>query len=269
MEPLKNKLVRAGEPGHETAGHDTAAAPSGESIMERVSAQLIARILDTIYDPGYRLPSERDLAQELAASRVAVREAFRRLQEWRMISIRRGSGATVLPRNQWSSMALWAVLKHALENGDTSLVVTLVSDALAIRRSLLLEMIGRAAPNLKGQSLGVERLVVNQVWARRADPKGFVELDQSLIPRVLERADMLASVWILNSLADVYSQVMRDFIGAFKVPRSYRAQMMTMLDCLERGESDAARAALETYLDRLDRAVISILPESIADALLE
>jgi DNA-binding FadR family transcriptional regulator len=54
---------------------------------------LRAAILDGTYAPGAALPSERQLSDELGASRHAVREALKRLQQAGLISISQG-GAT-------------------------------------------------------------------------------------------------------------------------------------------------------------------------------
>jgi GntR family transcriptional regulator len=46
--------------------------------------------------PGERLPSESELCQQYGVSRVTVRSAIRSLQEASIISVRHGSGSTVL-----------------------------------------------------------------------------------------------------------------------------------------------------------------------------
>jgi DNA-binding FadR family transcriptional regulator len=54
---------------------------------------LRARILDGTYPPDAPLPSERQLSEDLGASRHAVREALKRLQQAGLIAISQG-GAT-------------------------------------------------------------------------------------------------------------------------------------------------------------------------------
>ncbi|HWT94005.1 MAG TPA: winged helix-turn-helix domain-containing protein, partial [Solirubrobacteraceae bacterium] len=75
-------------------GWTSAAADRGESkVSERVHAALRTRILDGTYAEGEALPGERKLSEELGASRHAVREALKRLQQANLIAISQG-GAT-------------------------------------------------------------------------------------------------------------------------------------------------------------------------------
>lgn len=84
--------------------------PAPLPVSETIAAELRRQILGGKYDPGDRLPSERDLAVKLGAHRSSVREALRKLEEQRMIRIRPGGGARVLPLEQ----AGLAVLPHLL-----------------------------------------------------------------------------------------------------------------------------------------------------------
>jgi GntR family transcriptional repressor for pyruvate dehydrogenase complex len=72
---------------------------SGQSRLrsDEIAAELRRQILGGKYEPGERLPSERDLAAKLGVHRSSVREALKKLEHVGMISIRRGGGARVLP----------------------------------------------------------------------------------------------------------------------------------------------------------------------------
>jgi DNA-binding FadR family transcriptional regulator len=62
-------------------------------LSDRIHAQLRADILSGALPPGAAVPSERRLSEELGASRHAVREALKRLQESGLVRISHG-GAT-------------------------------------------------------------------------------------------------------------------------------------------------------------------------------
>lgn len=67
--------------------------PVGETRSDAIHRALRRAILDGTYAPGAALPSERQLSEELVASRHAVREALKRLQQAGLIAISQG-GAT-------------------------------------------------------------------------------------------------------------------------------------------------------------------------------
>lgn len=243
---------------------DAAVSPrQAPSVMEEVCRSLLGAILDGTHPPGARLPSERELSAGLGASRVAVREALRRLQEWRIVECRRGSGTTVLPRRHWTGMALGASLAQALSGGEPEGGVGLVQDGLALRRSLLVEMIERGAPRLAGRCLDRPRELVRRAWAQRADLVAFLQEDREVIPLLLEEAGLYASLWTLNSLADPYLKTMEVLLGRFTVPASYLPAMNTMIAALEIGDGVEAHRALGRFLDDLDESVRASLPAAL------
>ncbi|MGJ8528087.1 FadR/GntR family transcriptional regulator [Maritalea sp.] len=67
------------------------------SIVDAVVDQIEALILNGVLRDGYKLPSERDLAEQMSASRPKVREALKLLEENDLIISRHGEGTFVAP----------------------------------------------------------------------------------------------------------------------------------------------------------------------------
>jgi GntR family transcriptional repressor for pyruvate dehydrogenase complex len=67
---------------------------------QTITAQVVSYILDVIkkgqVKPGERLPTEKQLTEELSVSRTCVREAIKSLESLRLISVRPKIGAVVL-----------------------------------------------------------------------------------------------------------------------------------------------------------------------------
>src|SRR6201994_77223 len=59
---------------------------------ERIAERLVTAIALGEFEPGQRLPSERDLAATLEVSRTTVREALQRLHAAGYVTTRRGRG---------------------------------------------------------------------------------------------------------------------------------------------------------------------------------
>ena len=68
------------------------------SSYTEVSRQLRTGILSGTYPPGSRLPSERELSEQIGVSRVTIRRALRILEEERLVQRRQGSGTYVSPK---------------------------------------------------------------------------------------------------------------------------------------------------------------------------
>lgn len=65
------------------------------TAADRAAGGIRALIASGDYGPGDRLPSERDLAQQLGVSRPALREGIGRLRSGGVLDARRGSGTYV------------------------------------------------------------------------------------------------------------------------------------------------------------------------------
>lgn len=66
-------------------------------VAERIVRQIERQLTESDLGPGDRLPTERELAKLVGASRASVREAYRILQERGQLEIRHGVGVFVVP----------------------------------------------------------------------------------------------------------------------------------------------------------------------------
>lgn len=71
--------------------------PLGDEIRDAILADFIA---SGATPAGERLPTEAELCERYAVSRVTVRAALRSLQETGLIVVRQGLGSTVLPQSE-------------------------------------------------------------------------------------------------------------------------------------------------------------------------
>jgi DNA-binding FadR family transcriptional regulator len=86
------------------------AAEPRRSLPETVADRIQAKILDGTFRAGDRLPPERDLAEQLQVNRSSLREALKKLQQLRLITIQQGSGITVRRPDEASFDLVWSLL---------------------------------------------------------------------------------------------------------------------------------------------------------------
>ncbi len=79
---------------------------SRQSLSDAVFEQLRDQIVRGQRPPGSRLPSERLLCEALGVNRGAVREALRRLEQARLVSVRHGGSSHVLDFRACASLDL-------------------------------------------------------------------------------------------------------------------------------------------------------------------
>jgi DNA-binding FadR family transcriptional regulator len=102
---------------------------------------LVADIASGALPVGERLPSEVELAHRFGVSRGVARECLRSLEERGLVTVKHGSGATVLPPVDWDMLnpdVIEAVLRS--DHG-----AALLGDYLECRRLLEIEAAGLAA----------------------------------------------------------------------------------------------------------------------------
>ncbi len=214
------------------------------SVVDPIVESLTGEIVRGEHAPGVRLPAERDLAGRFGASRISVRDALRRLEELRLVSVRRGSGATVRNRREWSLEALPACVRH----GGVAPAPAVLEDLFSLRRAVILHAVREVARRVGPGDLGPAREVLSEAWAARRDDERFVALDLEAQRRVLEAAGMLATLWLVNDLAAVYGEMAGLF--AVPVPEDYVAVYTDIFDALEAGDGEGAAAVLDAYLIR-------------------
>lgn len=112
--------------------------PMATALADR----LVTAIAVGEFQPGQRLPAERDLSAQLGLSRNTVREALARVARLGMLDIRRGRNGGAYVTNQWTDETadsvratlepLWSELEPAFDM--RRLVESLVAGTAAERR---------------------------------------------------------------------------------------------------------------------------------------
>ena len=81
-----------------------------QSVTDAVFEQLRDQIVSGELSPGSALPAERVLCEALGVNRGSVREALRRLQQSRLVSVRHGGTSQVLDYRDSAGLDLLAEL---------------------------------------------------------------------------------------------------------------------------------------------------------------
>src|SRR5258706_14191104 len=98
-----------------------------QSLSDAVFEQLRGQILTGAMAPGSPLPAERVLCEALGVNRGSVREALRRLEQSRLVSVRHGGTSHVLDYRASAGLDLLAELIIAPGGGfDTRVVRAIV-----------------------------------------------------------------------------------------------------------------------------------------------
>lgn len=218
---------------------------------------LLSDIARGTHPPGARLPSERDLATQLGASRPTVREALRKLAEWGLVKARRGSGIVVQPKRDWALEALPAYLRFGKPGPDEPGIGQLIRDLLTLRTKLLTDLTRTIAPRLDAQNIQRARDALEAAWANRSGPE-FFDHDFEIFRRLAEGAGFLPALWLLNRIGSVYIEIARP-MGQMGPPDDYLESYHRFFAALQRRDGEEAGRLLEEYFDRHDERLLAAI----------
>ncbi len=142
--------------------------PSRQSLSNTVRAQILTDlIISGVVAPGERMPTEADLCERYAVSRITVRAALRSLSDAGYIDIRQGLGSTVLPRaetlvqglDQLSSLDSLAADQNSLTTAEVDIEEVALDEAIAKQMGL---------------DAGIATLVVRRLKLHRGTPVAWI-----------------------------------------------------------------------------------------------
>lgn len=157
------------------------------SLASEIEAELRDDILRGQYRPGERLPSERDLAARFNASRGAVREALKKLEQLGLADIRPG-GVRVVPIED----ATLEVLGHLLALNETP-DPRLVSEVLNVIGALMSMSARTAIQQASDEQIEKMRSIIRNLLDQPDGPHPdwrdlavyFTEVNQNLVLRLV------------------------------------------------------------------------------------
>ena len=225
---------------------------SPEKLSQTVVRQIEQLILRGILRPGERLPSERDLAEELGVSRPSLRDALADLAERGLLVSRAGSGVFVA---DVLGSAFSPALIQLFASHDEA-----VSDYIAFRRDIEGLAAERAAKLGSETDLQVIDTIFRKMEAahQKRDPSDEAQLDAEFHMAIIEASHNVIMLHMLRSMFDLLRQGVfynRQMLFRNRMTRDQLLdQHRAMNIALQARDPAAARAAVEAHLAYVEQA---------------
>jgi GntR family transcriptional regulator, transcriptional repressor for pyruvate dehydrogenase complex len=234
-------------------------APAAGNIAATVFSDLRRAILSGEFAAGERLPGERELAQKYQTNRNTLREAVRRLEHARLVTVRHGQGVTVCDFRKTGTLEL---LPPFLENSkDLGEIAHLLEDILPARLLVLEYATKLAAERAAPQDVARIRDITDLLIAAfdRRDPVVIAHGFQRWLDALIEAGHSVAVRWIANPFLDAYRELLDRFPALWVLEPSFPQHLRDVAAGIERGDEAAAIVALRGYYERVDRALMQTL----------
>jgi GntR family transcriptional repressor for pyruvate dehydrogenase complex len=215
-----------------------------DRLYRKIARQLSDLIAAGEFTPGQRLPSERDLAQQLGVSRPSVREALIALEIEGKVEVRVGSGVFVIgPRA--------TPVERASDEGEGPF------ELLAARSAVEGETAALAAREATPAELEEIRATVEELGRLANDDPENDPVDRRFHLAIARASHNGALVWVVQMLWDQGRGTMwRRMEKHFQTPalraatvRDHRA----IFKAIEARDGRGARSAMHKHLARVSR----------------
>jgi DNA-binding FadR family transcriptional regulator len=239
-------------------------APAASNIAVTVYKDLRHQILSGELAAGARLPGERELAAKYGTNRNTLREAVRRLEQARLVTVRHGQGVTVTDFRKTGTMELLAAfLETASDMGE---VVKMLEDILPARL-MVIEFAGRLAAR-RANEKDHERLqsITEELVAAfdRGDPVIVAHGFQQWLDAVIDAGHSVPVRWIANPFLEAYRDLMDLFPALWVLEPSFPQHLRDFLRSLIAADESGLVKVTRDYYRRIDAALLRALDGALA-----
>jgi DNA-binding FadR family transcriptional regulator len=232
-------------------------------VFEFVCESIRQQVTDGMLQPGDKLPAERDLAEQLAVSRNAVREALRSLEMSGVLEFRKGvyGGAFI---REASSSGIRTSISDMLAIGNISL-----GDLSEARTSLLTTAVRLACE--RGQDEDLDRLEANIQRSAELEDGHDVAAMIDTITEFYVLLGNSAHNGVLRILIEAVTDVAHDLLVKINPTDSpnLAAIRRRVLTALRARDADAAERLIVEHMHFLHRYVADRGGAIIIEASLE
>jgi GntR family transcriptional repressor for pyruvate dehydrogenase complex len=230
--------------------------PSHSRLEQTIFRDLRDHIIRGDIPADQRLPAERQLAERYGANRNTVREAIRKLEQARLVTVRHGQGVTVCDFRQTATIEILAPFLEACP--DPAERIAVMSDLLAARNQVVGYAVDLAVQRHQPEH---ERRLAELAERLRerfeaADARAVAELTQGWLEALIDAARSLPIRWLANPFLELHEGLIDRFPGLCVLEPGLPEYLHGFLEAFEVGESARCRALTHAYFERVDRLLL-------------
>jgi len=234
------------------------------SRPDEVFERLRSRIVSGAFQPGQRLPTERELAAALGVNRSSVREALKHLEFLELIEVVHGQGAFV--RDLSHSSALQLV--ETLVRDPGTVTPDLMRQILEFRRHATLQLVDLSARNRRPEHIERARQLLERESEIGADPNAALELDIAMNALLGEASGNLLYQIVTNLFTKLLRRLGPIYYNASRDHSRSQQNHRELLGALADGDPEAAQRIVRVMLDYSEAKILAAIDELDAQGLI-
>ncbi len=215
-----------------------------ERLYQRIVEQIQHRIVTGELKVGDQLPSERELAEQFAVSRIAVREAVKALREKGLVEIRPGKGTFIT--NSTSDVvrkSLNMLMKFGATDGSSNLV--------EVREILEPEIAALAATRITDEQIAAMADAVGIMDKALDNIDIYVESDLDFHLALAQATQNPIIPLLMDSIIDLLREQRKRIALTDGGLQRGQFHHKKILSAVMRRDSKAARRAMQLHLQQV------------------
>lgn len=224
------------------------------SLSDAVTDSVITQIREGRYRAGDRLPTERELAEQLGVGRTSVREGLRFLEKLGILEIRQGTGTVV------RSLSLGEVFEHLV---PVQTIIELpdrdVRHIMHVRRVLEAESAQLAATHATDRHLGRLEELLDCMAASLDNPRDYLEMDLEFHVVVAGAASNPVLAQLIDLIRNIYTRYFEIVLRDPEMNRTSLDFHRQLYAALRDRDPNAARQHILAHLAQAERDVLRLL----------
>ena len=216
-------------------------------LYEQIVAQIQNRIIEGKLQPGDKLPSEQELAEQFAVSRTAVREAIKALREKGLVEIRPGKGTYISDIISSTSgvmrNSLGVIIAAGLGDGMVDLV--------QVREILEAEIATIAAKKATEEEIQIMQDAVAVMDEAMDDADRYIEADLEFHLALAKATQNPLIPVLIDPIINLLQEQRRRIFSVEGGPQRGQAHHKRILEAVIKHDPAAAHQAMVAHLNQV------------------
>ncbi len=223
-----------------------------ERLAETIFQDLRRKIIRGALAADQRLPAERQLAEDYGANRNTVREAIRKLEQARLVTVRHGQGVTVCDFRHTATIDILAPFLESCE--DPAERISVMLDLLSARNQVVGYAVDvavqRRSPEHHQRLTALAATMIERFEA--GDAIAVSELTQAWLEALIDAAASLPIRWLANAFLELHEGLILRFPSLCVLEPGLPAYLGDFLKAFEAGDAERCRTQTHAYFQRVD-----------------
>ncbi|HVB60713.1 MAG TPA: FadR/GntR family transcriptional regulator [Ktedonobacteraceae bacterium] len=212
-------------------------------IYEQIAEQIEQLILSGELRSGDRLPTERELAEQFHASRTAVREAMKLLEQKGLVDMRPGRGTQVIDGTSAAMRDSLGLMMRVGQAGSVNVV--------EVREILEPEIAALAAARAVEEHLAAMREAVRIMDESLDDATAFIVADNDFHRALARGCKNILILALVDSIVGLLGEQRKQVFSVEGGPQRGNHHHKLILDAVTRHDEKAARDAMRAHLEQV------------------